>query len=154
MDCWISCFMFWNKKMRSFIDHFSISGYRYPEVKNVCEYLRENENILGCDSRDNILLIHEKNRFQKSHATVPLRHRPTWKEELLIRDNQIFKVLITSVLKSSWWRFYSPWRMDDTRLCSAPQQWRLSDKWILNQKMNKYFFTFYDGQITERLWKV
>jgi len=41
-----------------------------------CEYLRENEkifeNILACEYRDPVLLIHEKNRGQKSHATVPL----------------------------------------------------------------------------------
>ena len=42
-----------------------------------CEYLRENEtifeNILACEYRDPVLLIHEKNRGQKSHDSVPLR---------------------------------------------------------------------------------
>ena len=45
--------------------------------KKVREYLPENENIfeniLACESRDQVLLIHEKKtRGQKSHATVPL----------------------------------------------------------------------------------
>ena len=57
-----------------------MSGYRAQEIATkktyFCEYLRENENIfeniLACESRDQVLLIHEKTRGQKSHATVPL----------------------------------------------------------------------------------
>ena len=40
------------------------------------EYLRENvtyeKKLLGCESGDQVLLIYEKNRARKSHATVPL----------------------------------------------------------------------------------
>ena len=38
-----------------------------PQKRNIFE------NILACESRDPVLLIHEKTRGQKSHATVPLR---------------------------------------------------------------------------------
>ena len=63
-----------------------ISAYRAPEIATkktkFCEYLRENENIfeniLACESRDQVLLIHEKNRGQKSHATVPLSADQVW----------------------------------------------------------------------------
>ena len=46
--------------------------------KYFCEYLCKTkihicENILGRGSRNNILPIREKNRVQKSHASVPLR---------------------------------------------------------------------------------
>jgi hypothetical protein len=61
------------------------SGYRAPEIgtkKTLFRgYLREDENIfvniLGYCSGELVLLIHEKNRGQKSHATVPLnKYRP------------------------------------------------------------------------------
>ena len=58
-----------------------IPGYRYPEIGTkktlFCEYLRKNknifENILAREYRDQVLLIHENTRGQKSHATVPLK---------------------------------------------------------------------------------
>jgi len=37
------------------------------------EIATNDENILGCESGDWVLPISEKNRVQKSHATVPLR---------------------------------------------------------------------------------
>ena len=36
------------------------------------EIATDDENILGCESGDWVLPIYEKNRVQKSHATVPL----------------------------------------------------------------------------------
>jgi len=33
---------------------------------------KDDENILGCESGDWVQPIYEKNRFRKSHATVPL----------------------------------------------------------------------------------
>ena len=37
------------------------------------EIATDDENILGCESGDWVLPIYEKNRVQKSHATVPLK---------------------------------------------------------------------------------
>ena len=56
------------------------SGYHYPEVENIFMNISAKtkiffKNIIGCDSRDNILPIHEKTRLQKSHASVPIRKR-------------------------------------------------------------------------------
>ena len=43
-------------------------------------YLHGNENIfkniLACESSGQVLLIHEKPRHQKFHATVPLKGLP------------------------------------------------------------------------------
>jgi len=60
------------------------SGYPYPDIamkKTFCrEYLRKNkiffENILGGYSRACVLLINEKTKARKSHATVPLTEDP------------------------------------------------------------------------------
>ena len=46
-----------------------VPSQKFLRKKNTfCEYLQENENILGCESR---ALIPGKNRVRKSHATVP-----------------------------------------------------------------------------------
>ena len=37
------------------------------------EIATDDENILGSESGDWVLPIYEKNRVQKSHATVPLK---------------------------------------------------------------------------------
>jgi len=86
-----SCFLrkFLGIVTRESIDYFQVKipgnqlifGYRALEIATkrtyFCEYLHENnnifENILACESRDQVLLIHEKTRGQKSHAKVPLK---------------------------------------------------------------------------------
>jgi len=48
----------------------------YTEIffkRQISEIATDEENILGCESGDLVLPIYEKNRVQKSHATVPLR---------------------------------------------------------------------------------
>ena len=42
------------------------------------EIATDDENILGCESKDWVLPINEKNRVRKSHATVPLNRDLTW----------------------------------------------------------------------------
>ena len=65
-----NCFL--GSSMNCFLD----SRYHYQEVENIFANISAKTkyfpNILGCDSRDNILSIHEKNRLQKFHATVHL----------------------------------------------------------------------------------
>ena len=40
---------------------------------NSVKIATDEENILGCESGHWVLLIYEKNRVRKSHATVPLK---------------------------------------------------------------------------------
>jgi len=59
---------------------FSIPGYCYLEItylkKNFCEYLRENknicENILDCEFRVSISLIHEKRPELENYMILSL----------------------------------------------------------------------------------
>ena len=53
-------------------DHFFTSHLYLYGSWNRKNKKKKFENILGCDSRDNILSIHEKNQTSKSNATVPL----------------------------------------------------------------------------------
>ena len=63
----------WADRWVTIPGHWPISGSRYPEIGTkkplFREYLRENENIfeniLACESRDQVLLIHEKNQRSK-----------------------------------------------------------------------------------------
>ena len=74
--CYSEINLFLGNNTRKSID-FRVSCPRNRYKKTLFrEYLRENENIfeniLACESRDQVLLIHEKTRCKKSHATVPL----------------------------------------------------------------------------------
>jgi len=65
---WLLRLGFWFevKKMGSSMDHFLNFRVSLPvSQKYFREYLYENANILGFDSRNNKLLIHEKNQTSK-----------------------------------------------------------------------------------------
>jgi len=50
-----------SQKMGLSKNHFCNLEVSLPRGwKYFCEYLPENKNIFGCDSRDNVLLIHKK----------------------------------------------------------------------------------------------
>ena len=76
-------FMIWSfKKMGSSKDHFLDFQVSWPgSQKYFREYLRENENILACESRDQLLLIHEKNQRAKISCYSPFK----W-GQMLIND--------------------------------------------------------------------
>ena len=63
--------------VRQNCSYFPISMFQYTEIqKYLCiqtwRIATDDENILGCESGDEVLPIYEKNRVRKSHATFPL----------------------------------------------------------------------------------